>query len=52
MEPAPEPRRYEFILAGARTPFTKAGTDLRTVTAHERMRAALREAMERSGIRP
>ena len=48
----PEPRGDALVVAGARTPFAKVGTALATVLPHELMRAALREAMERAGIRP
>ena len=41
-----------LVSAGVRTPFAKAGTDLRAVPAHELMRLALREAMERAEVRP
>ena len=40
------------IVSAARTPFTKAGTTQKRVPAHELGRAALREALERAGVRP
>jgi acetyl-CoA C-acetyltransferase/acetyl-CoA acyltransferase len=40
------------IVAGARTPFCRAGTDLTGVPAHQLMRHALREALERAEVRP
>ena len=40
------------VVAAARTPFTKAGTAQKRVPAHELGRVALREAVERAGIRP
>jgi acetyl-CoA C-acetyltransferase/acetyl-CoA acyltransferase len=40
------------VVAGARTPFARAGTALARLPAHDLMRAALREAMERAGVRP
>ena len=52
MSTVPAPDRDPLILAGARTPLAKAGTALRDVPAHELLRVALREAMERAEIRP
>ncbi|HEY3174540.1 MAG TPA: thiolase family protein [Candidatus Polarisedimenticolia bacterium] len=46
----PEPR--VVIAGGARTPFAKAGTALRRMTARELGVAALREAIARSGLVP
>jgi acetyl-CoA acetyltransferase family protein len=40
------------VVAGARTPFTKAGDVQRSVPAYELGRVALREAIERAGILP
>jgi acetyl-CoA acetyltransferase family protein len=40
------------VVAGARTPFTKAGTVQKRVPAHELGRIALREAVERAGLTP
>jgi acetyl-CoA acetyltransferase family protein len=40
------------ILAGARTPFCKAGSDLAAVPAHQLVRHVLREALERAEVRP
>jgi acetyl-CoA acyltransferase len=40
------------LLAGARTPFAKAGSDLRRVSAVQLGVAAVREAVARSGLRP
>jgi acetyl-CoA acetyltransferase family protein len=40
------------VVAAARTPFTKAGTRLKDVPAHELGRVALREAIERAGVTP
>ncbi len=40
------------VVAGVRTPFTKAGSDQKDVPAHELGRVALREAYERAGIPP
>jgi acetyl-CoA C-acetyltransferase/acetyl-CoA acyltransferase len=47
-----DPQRTPLVSAGARTPFTKVGTDLANVPAHELLRVALQEAMERAGLRP
>ena len=44
--------REVVILGGVRTPFVKAGTDLRTVSAVELGRVALREALERTDVDP
>ena len=40
------------VVAGARTPFTKAGSVQKRVPAYELGRVALREAMERAGVAP
>jgi acetyl-CoA C-acetyltransferase/acetyl-CoA acyltransferase len=40
------------VVAGARTPFTKAGTVQKRVPAHELGRIALREALERADLVP
>ncbi len=40
------------VVAGARTPFTKAGSVQKRVPACELGRVALREAMERAGVAP
>ena len=40
------------ILAGCRTPFLRSGTGLAELTAIELGKAAVREALGRSGIRP
>jgi acetyl-CoA acyltransferase len=40
------------ILAGCRTPFHRAGTGLAELTAAELGKAAVREALGRSGVRP
>ena len=40
------------VVAGVRTPFTKAGTTQKRVPAYDLGRVALREAIERAGIRP
>ena len=44
--------RSAFILSGARTAFTRAGTDLAGIPAADLGRAAAVEAMARSGIEP
>lgn len=44
--------RTAFILAGARTPFARAGTDFAEVSAADLGRAAAVEAMARAGIEP
>ncbi|HKY31163.1 MAG TPA: thiolase family protein [Candidatus Polarisedimenticolia bacterium] len=41
-----------LVVAGARTPFAKAGADLRRVSARELGVAAVREAVARSGFLP
>jgi len=41
-----------FVLAGARTPFAKAGGDLRRMSAVSLGVAAVREAVARSGVSP
>ncbi len=48
----PAGRTDPLIVAGARTPFAKAGTKLRRVTAVELGIAAVREAVARSGFLP
>jgi len=40
------------ILAGCRTPFLRSGTDFGDLTAIELGKAAVREALARSGVRP
>ncbi len=40
------------VVAGARTPFTKAGSTQKRVPAYELGRVALREALERAGVAP
>lgn len=40
------------FVAGARTPFTRAGSSLRSLTAAELGRIAVREAVDRAGIDP
>lgn len=40
------------IIAGCRTPFVRSGTDLAGLTAIDLGRAAVREAVARSGVRP
>ncbi len=44
--------RTAYILAGARTPYARAGTDFAEVPAAELGRAAAVEAMARAGIEP
>ena len=44
--------RAAYILNGARTPFTKIGTDLKAVSATDLGRAAAVEAMARSRVEP
>ena len=44
--------RAAYILHGARTAFTKAGTDFKAVPATDLGRAAAVEAMARSGVEP
>jgi len=44
--------RDAVIVAGARTPFCRAGTDLARIPAHQLMQHALREALERAEVRP
>ena len=44
--------RAAYILDGARTPFVKAGTDFKAVSAVDLGRAAAVEAMARSGVEP
>ena len=44
--------RAAYILNGARTPFTKIGTDLKAVSATDLGRAAAVEAMARSHVEP
>ncbi len=46
------PQHDPLISAGARTPFAKVGAALQSVPAHELMRIALQEALERAEIRP
>jgi acetyl-CoA acetyltransferase len=50
----PETDRQQdaLISAGARTPFAKVGAALQSVPAHELMRIAMQEALERAEIRP
>src|SRR5581483_8485271 len=44
--------RRVAIIAGLRTPFAKAGTELRSVPAQELGRGVVAELVERSGIDP
>jgi acetyl-CoA acetyltransferase len=52
MNASPPLESDAVIVAGARTPFCRAGTDLAGVPAHQLMRHALREALERAEVRP
>ena len=45
------PRRVA-VVEGARTPFSKAWTDLAGIPAQELGRIAVAEAVERSGVEP
>ena len=48
----PENGRRVVILDGVRTPYVKAWTALRTVPAYELGRVAVRELLDRTGVRP
>ncbi|MDA1080107.1 MAG: acetyl-CoA C-acyltransferase FadI [Gemmatimonadetes bacterium] len=52
MMPQPPPGRRVAIVAGVRTPFAKAGTALRQVSAIELGKIAVRELIHRSGVEP
>jgi acetyl-CoA acyltransferase len=50
--PAPPPGRRVAIIAGVRTPFAKAGTDLKHLGAIELGKLAVSELVHRSGVDP